>query len=284
MSPRVLLLTALALICFAGNSLLCRLALAAHRIDAASFTAVRLVSGALVLLVLSRGRVTKGTTAASFISAAALFAYAAPFSFAYLRLGAGMGALILFGCVQATMLGWGLVRGERPGARTWLGIAIAVSGLVGLTLRGKSAPDPLGAALMSLAGVAWGVYTLRGRGSSQDPLLATASSFVRSVPFALLLLVAIIPIQGVHVTTRGIVLAVASGAVASGLGYSIWYAALRHLSATHAAVLQLLVPVLAAAGAVAWLDEKVTLRFGLASAAILGGVALTIRGRIPSRR
>jgi drug/metabolite transporter (DMT)-like permease len=275
------LLTGVALACFAGNSLLCRLTLAERRLDATTFTVIRLASGALVLALLAQSRppAPHAQGLAPWLSAAALFAYAAPFSYAYLRLGAAMGALILFGSVQVTMLGWGFLRGERASPVTWTGIGVAFAGLVALTVPGKTAPDALGGIAMAVAGVAWGIYSLRGR-TSGDPLRSTAASFLRSLPLALLLLAIAGPLTGLHVSMRGAVLAVASGAVASGLGYSIWYAALRSLTATHAAVLQLLVPVLAAAGAVAWLGETLSARLVLASAAILGGVALTIWGRV----
>jgi drug/metabolite transporter (DMT)-like permease len=273
-------LTALALIAFAGNSLLCRLALAAGAADAASFTAVRLASGALVLGALARARLRAG----SWASAAALFLYAAPFSFAYLRLGAGVGALILFAAVQATMFAWGIrARGERPRAQTWLGMGLALGGLAWLTVPGASAPDPLGASAMAVAGVAWGVYSLRGRGVA-DPLATTAAAFVRSVPFAALLVGGQAAAGGLHASPRGVALAAASGAVASGLGYTIWYAALRGLTATRAAVLQLLVPVLAALGGVAVLGERPSPRFLVAAAAILGGVALAVLTPPSSRR
>jgi drug/metabolite transporter (DMT)-like permease len=273
-------LTALALICFAGNSLLCRLALAEGHVDAASFTAVRLVSGALVLALLTFRRTSsQDAKSNSWLSALLLFGYAAPFSYAYLRLGAAMGALILFALVQVTMIGWGVARGERPSALAWLGIVVGIAGLVGLTLPGRNAPDPVGAAAMAMAGVAWGVYSLRGRRVSGDPVATTSSSFSRSLPFAALLMAFAFANLKTHVSTRGVVLAATSGALASGIGYAVWYAALPYLSATRAAVLQLLVPVLAALGAVAWLGERTSMRFIVASGAILGGVALTIRAR-----
>ncbi|MGZ3418782.1 MAG: DMT family transporter [Polyangiales bacterium] len=280
METKAITLTAIALACFAGNSLLCRPALAGGSIDATTFTAVRLVTGTMVLAVLARGRQLDARTArAKWTSAAALFAYAAPFSYAYLKLGAAIGALILFAAVQATMIGWGVWRGERPPLLAWVGIALALGGLVTLTVPGKSAPDPLGAAIMVLAGIAWGAYSLLGRVSPGDPVTMTASSFSRALPMAAGLFAASAPMFGVHASPRGIVLAATSGALASGVGYSVWYAALRHLSMTRAAVLQLLVPVLSAAGAVALLGEHVSARLVGASAAILGGVALTIRAR-----
>lgn len=288
---RVVALTAMALLCFAGNSILCRLALAERTIDATSFTFVRLVTGAAVLFVVARVRRLKqpslvahrpGREHPRWISATALFAYAAPFSYAYLKLGAAIGALVLFASVQATMIGWGIVRGERPSLVSWAGVVIALGGLVALTVPGKSAPDPIGALAMAFAGVAWGVYSLRGRLAEGDPVVATSSSFTRSVAWAavLLLLVGLAGFAStLHASSRGILLATASGAIASGVGYSIWYAALRHLTATQAAILQLLVPLLAATLAVVLLGEQLSTRLVAASAAILGGVLITIRGK-----
>ena len=268
---RVVLSCGAALVGFAANSLLCRTALGADAIDAASFTAIRLASGACVLFALARGRV-RG--AGSWASGGALFAYAAAFSFAYLRLTTATGALILFATVQATMIGWGVARGDRPRAVEWLGIALAAAGLVVLTLPGLAAPDPVGAVLMAAAGASWGVYSLRGR-SAKRPLAATADNFVRTLPFAALLLASLAVMDG-HVTLEGAALAVASGAIASGLGYSLWYAALPHLAPSRAAIVQLSVPVLAAAGGAVVLGEVVTVRLVGAAAAIVGGIALAV--------
>ncbi len=288
MKLRSVLLTAVALLCFAGNSILCRLALAERRIDAASFTAVRLASGAALLVLLARRRPRAAVGAAAargrYLSALSLFAYAAPFSYAYLVLGAAMGALILFAVVQVTMLGWGVARGERPTPLAWVGIALALGGLVWLTLPGRSAPDALGAALMATAGVAWGAYSLYGRGKTGDPVVATSAAFLRALPFGAVLLGIAAAVSGLHAGSAGVALAAASGAIASGLGYSVWYAALRHLSATRAAVVQLLTPVLAAAGAVLVLGESLLTRLVFSSLAILGGVAVTIREREAPRR
>jgi drug/metabolite transporter (DMT)-like permease len=274
---RSFLLASAALVGFAANSLLCRLALAPRSIDAASFTLVRLASGALVLALLARLARQEGPRAVggSWAGAAALFAYAAGFSFAYLRLGAGTGALVLFGAVQLTMLGWGIFRGERPGPSVFLGTAVALAGLVVLTFPGLSAPDPLGAALMAAAGISWGVYSLRGRGGT-NPLATTAGNFARSVPFAVGLSLASLAAAAPHASPRGLALAVASGAIASGVGYSLWYAALRDLTATRAAVAQLVVPVLAAVGGVLVLDEHLTGRLVGAGTLILAGVALAL--------
>ena len=259
----------LALVGFAANSLLCRAALGAGSIDAASFTAIRLAAGALILMLLARGR-----RAGSWASALALFAYAAAFSFAYLRLVTATGALILFATVQATMIGVGVARGERPRALEWLGFAIAAFGLVVLVLPGLAAPDPLGAALMAVAGASWGIYSLRGRGA-RDPLAVTADNFLRAVPMAALLLLAI-PLTGGHAAPRGIALAIASGAIASGIGYTLWYAALPSLAAVRAAIVQLSVPVLAAASGALVLNEVVTLRLAIATGLIIGGIALAL--------
>ncbi len=266
--------TTLALLAFAGNSLLCRAALQHTPIDAASFTTLRLVSGALTLWLLVQLTRRGATGRGSWPSALALFAYAAAFSFAYVSLPAGTGALLLFGSVQTGMIGWGLVKGERFKALQWLGLVLALAGLVGLLLPGLSAP-PLGAALLMItAGLAWAVYSLRGRGAG-DPLRVTAGNFVRTVPVALLMSFAFL--QSAQVDTAGALYAVASGALTSGIGYAIWYTALPHLKATSAATLQLSVPVIAAVGGILWLGEPLTLRLLLASAAILGGIALVIR-------
>jgi drug/metabolite transporter (DMT)-like permease len=276
---RIALLTAVALIAFAANSLLCRLALAGREIDAASFTAIRIASGAVVLALLAGRRDGGALRAGSWGSAAALFVYAAPFSFAYLELGAGPGALILFAAVQTTMLGVAIAGGERPRPAVWIGLAIALGGLVALAAPGATAPDPLAAALMAAAGAAWGVYSLRGRRAAGAPLAATAGNFVRAAPMAIALAAVAAAVAPVAITPRGAGLAIASGALASGAGYALWYAALRGLAAAEAAVVQLLVPVIAAAGGVALLGEIVSVRLALAAAAILGGVGLAIRGR-----
>ncbi len=271
---RTFILTLLAMLAFAGNSLLCRAAFHAGRIDAASFTSIRIVAGALALWMIVRMR--DGTTAplGNWPSALALFVYAAAFSFAYVSLSAATGALLLFGAVQATMIGVGLWRGE--GLRGWqiVGLALALGGLIGLLLPGLSSPPLQGAALMLAAGVAWGIYSLRGKGAG-DPLRATAGNFLRAVVFAALLglaLVSHLSLDGI-----GVAFAIASGALTSGVGYAIWYTALPGLKATSAATVQLSVPIIAAAGGVVLLGEPPTLRLLLASVAILGGIALVIR-------
>ncbi|PYQ20543.1 MAG: EamA family transporter [Acidobacteria bacterium] len=280
MTLRTAGLTAAAMMAFAANSLLCRAALGAHAVDALTFTSVRLSSGALVLALLVRGRPGARGPFTAWRLGAALFAYAIGFSLAYARITAGVGALLLFGAVQVTMIGGGLVAGERPPNREWLGLGLALAGLVGLTFPGLTAPDPAGAALMLAAGVAWGVYSLGARAGG-EPLAANAASFACTVPLALVA-------QGVgfmtlppKVTTAGLALAVTSGAVTSGLGYAIWYAALRGLTAAQAAIVQLSVPPLAALGAVALLGEAVGARLIVSGGAVLGGIAVafTVRRR-----
>lgn len=274
---RTALATAAALLGFAANSILCRGGLGSGAIDASSFTAVRIVSGAATLILLARlssiGRPSRG--AGSFGSALALFAYAAAFSLAYLRLTTGVGALVLFACVQATMIAGGIAGGARPSPSEWLGIAVALSGLGILTLPGSSVPDPLGLVLMAGAGVAWGLYSLRGRGN-RSPLLATADNFVLAAPLALAMLASGYLSDSLHADARGVGSALASGALASGLGYSFWYLALPGLSATRAAVLQLCVPVIAAAGGILLLGERMTARLAIAGILILGGVGIAV--------
>lgn len=277
LSPwRTALLTALALAAFAGNSLLCRAAVRDTSIDAASFTAIRLASGALALWLIVRfsPRLRAVTGAGSWPSAIALFAYAAAFSFAYLSLTAATGALLLFGAVQVTMIAVGLTRGERLAPLQWSGFVLAFGGLVGLLLPGLSAPPLLGAALMIAAGIAWGLYSLRGKGAG-DATRVTAGNFLRATPLGLGM--ALLALPWLRVDTAGVIYAIASGALTSGVGYAIWYTALQGLRATSAATVQLSVPVLTALAAVLLLAEPITLRLVLASAAVLGGVALVVR-------
>jgi drug/metabolite transporter (DMT)-like permease len=273
-------LTALTLVLFAANSLLCRAALAGEHADAASFTAVRLGSGAAVLAVLARRRPwpPRGERAAPWRLALALFAYAIAFSLAYRRITAGTGALLLFAAVQLTMIGAGWRRGERPRALEWAGLAAAAAGLVVLTGPGLARPDAPGALLMLAAGAAWGVYSLAGLGRG-DPLARNAASFVRATPMALLALAPAAVAGAVRLDAAGAALALASGALASGGGYTAWYAALRGLSPSRAAIVQLAVPPLAAAGAVLALGERVGVRLVLASLLVLGGIALAFAAR-----
>ena len=276
MSPaRILVLTALAMTAFAGNSLLCRLALKNTVIDAASFTAIRMVSGALVLWLVTRQFRPSQPGEGNWLSALALFAYAAAFSFAYMSLPTGTGALLLFGAVQATMIGYGLWSGERLRALQLAGLALALGGLSGLLLPGVSAPPLAGSALMISAGIAWGIYSLRGKGAG-DPTRVTAGNFLRAAPVAIALSLFMFMVKGASLDAAGFCYAVASGAATSGIGYAIWYTALPALKATTAATVQLSVPVLAALGGIAFLGEPVTLRLVLASSAILGGIALVV--------
>jgi drug/metabolite transporter (DMT)-like permease len=253
-----------------------------NAIDPASFTLIRILSGALVLLLLSRVRSREQQRSRSgrdVVSPTSLFVYAIAFSFAYVRLTAGTGALVLFGAVQVTMLAAAIRAGERPRPIAWVGILLAVGGLVGLTFPGLDAPDPLGATLMAVAGVSWGVYTLRGRGAT-DPIGKTASNFGWSVPLAVVVwVVGTRIVGGAHADPRGLTLAAASGGVASGIGYAVWYTALPSLSATRAAILQLSVPAITAALAVVVLGETVSARLVLSSVAVLGGIAVVLRWR-----
>lgn len=288
----VALCSMLALCCFAGNSLLCRAALAQDLIDPATFTMLRLLSGALVLwLVLYlRSRITGGAVgqapAGSWIGATALFAYAAAFSFSYRGLTAATGALLLFGAVQVTMLAVAKLAGERFGRRRLLGSSIAVGGLVYLLLPGVSAPPPGDAALMLVAGCAWGAYTLIGR-SATDALAETSGNFARSVPLAIALMVAWWLVgrtggeNGFDLGVEGAGLAIASGALTSGVGYAIWYAALPSLPSITAATLQLSVPVLTGFGGALWLAEVPSARLFVAASATLGGISLVT---VASRR
>lgn len=270
-------LIALALLAFAGNSLLCRVALTQTPIDPASFTSVRLLSGAVCLWLLVRQRDGAVPSAGNWPLALALFSYAAAFSFAYTQLNTATGALLLFGAVQASMIGWGFVRGERLRPVQWLGWLLALGGLVGLVLPGLSAPPWQGSLLMVWAGLSWTVYTLRGRSGGSvpgDPLQVTAGNFARAVIPALLL--SALAWRGTVVDVAGLACAVASGALASGVGYAIWFAVVPHLRVTSAATLQLSVPVIAALGGVLVLGETLSARLLLATPAILGGVALVV--------
>jgi len=278
-AARTALLTVFAMLAFASNSLLCRVALRDTTIDAATFTSIRLASGALLLAILLRARGRRPMAAGSWPMAVMLFAYAVCFSFAYRDLSAATGALLLFGAVQLTMTGYGLFSGERLKGLRLVGVLVAVAGLVWLLLPGLSAPPPVAAGLMLAAGLAWGIYSLLGR-SAGDPTAATGGNFIRAVPFAAVISLAAASqasSAAVGADPMGLFYAVVSGAVTSGLGYVLWYAALPALSATSAATIQLCVPAIAALGGVVLLAEPITARLLLASMAILGGIALTIR-------
>ena len=279
MKTRVFTLTLLAMIAFASNSLLCRAALKETSIDAASFTSIRIFSGALALWIILKMRRSTSSLTGDWISGFALFAYAAAFSFAYNTLSAGTGALLLFGAVQATMILWGFGKGERLDPIQIAGLVVAVAGLVLLVLPGLSAPPLIGSILMLSAGVAWGVYSLRGK-TAGDPIAATSGNFLRAVPFAAL--VSVIMLPKMHLDSLGVIYAVISGAITSGLGYVIWYAALTGLKAASAATVQLSVPVLAATGGILLLGEPITLRYVIASIAVLGGIFLVVTEKRPA--
>jgi drug/metabolite transporter (DMT)-like permease len=271
--PRLIALTAFAMLPLAANSWLCRAALRDTAIDAASFTSMRLISGAVMLWLLLRLRRTPGLGSGSWPSALALFGYAALFSFSYLSLTAASGALLLFGAVQVTMIALGIKGGERLDGIQAAGVLMAFAGLVGLLWPGLSAP-PLGGALMMIgAGVAWGVYSVRGKGVD-DPIAVTAGNFMLAVPIAAALSLAMLP--RLSLDPLGVAYALASGALTSALGYALWYSVVPHLRSASAATVQLSVPVIVAVGGVLLLSEPITLRLVLASAAILGGIAVVI--------
>ena len=278
---RLWLVTLMTMLAFAANSLLCREALASDSISAGSFTLVRVAAGALVLALLSIENIRQRRMAGSWWVAAVLMGYAAAVSFAYNSLSAGTGALILFGAVQATMIGYGLCSGERLNTGQLVGVVAACGGLVWLLLPGVQSPSLAGAALMAGAGICWGVYSLLGRGT-QSPTAATAGNFIRALPIAVALF--LLTAQSEHTTSIGLVYAAASGALASGMGYALWYLVLPSLSATTAAMVQLSVPVIAASGGMVLLSEEVTARFVLAGITVLGGIAAFIanKGRASS--
>ena len=275
---RTIFLTSLALTAFAANSVLCRLALGAGAIDAASFTAIRLFSGIItifLILVLRREKKLiprKG----SWTSSLMLFLYAITFSYAYITLDTGTGALILFGAVQITMILISLFSGNRLHMSEWGGMVLSFGGFVYLVLPGVSTPSPLGFSLMMFSGIAWGIYTLRGR-DSKNPLQDTAHNFMRTIPLIAIFIV--ITFSQSQYSLEGVIYASLSGGLASGLGYSIWYAALRGLSATQAAVIQLLVPVIAALGGILFVSEVITSRLAISASMILGGILLVVLGR-----
>ena len=272
---RPIIYTSVAMLAFAGNSIICRLALRDGAIDPASFTSVRLLAGAAALLLIFA--VTRRNTTfrahGSWLSAFALFVYAATFSFAYLSLSAGAGALILFAFVQGTMIAMGLWSGDRPSGMEWLGWTLAIAGVTWLVLPGVEAPPAGGALLMALSGIAWGIYSIRGRTES-DALGATTTNFLMSVVFVIALVA--MTFADADISARGVLLAVTSGALTSGIGYVIWYAALDYLDTMQAAMVQLTVPAIAAAGGVALLAEPVSMRLLVSSALILGGISISV--------
>ena len=271
------LLTVIAMVAFAANPLICRLALGQQLIDAASFTSVRVVSGAvtLALIMFPRWR-RRGRGLVDWRSVSMLFIYMVFFSFAYLSLSASTGTLLLFGAVQFTMFIAAMRDGERLTLLSWAGFFLASIGLIYLVLPGITSPDPLGATLMLIAGVAWGGYSLFGR-SAADPLESTAINFIYSVPMAII--VTLLFVDDLHYTWIGLSLAAVSGAIASGIGYAIWYAALRGLTASRAATVQLSVPTIAALGGIIFLSEPASLRLVVASALTLGGIAIVLAQR-----
>lgn len=272
------ILTGLALIAFAANSVLCRLALKDEVIDAASFTIIRLLSGAIVLflIIISTQKITRLSANGSWLASLMLFVYAITFSYAYISLDTGTGALILFGSVQITMILLSLIAGDRLHYIEWAGVIIAFTGFVYLILPGVTAPSPMGFMLMAAAGIAWGIYTLKGRGS-QNPLMDTAYNFLRTIPLVILL--TIITVSNASYSSEGILLALLSGGITSGIGYTIWYIALGGLSATQAAVLQLLVPIIAAFGGVIFAAEAITGRLTISAAMVLGGILIVVLGK-----
>ncbi|MDH5426140.1 MAG: DMT family transporter [Gammaproteobacteria bacterium] len=271
-------ITSLALIAFALNSVLCRMALGSAAIDAASFTVIRLLSGSIMLLIIiSFGRHNRECSATgSWTASLMLFIYALTFSFAYLSLDTGTGALILFGSVQITMILVAVISGVRLHYTEWSGVIIAFSGFVYLILPAVSTPSFSGLFLMTAAGIAWAIYTLKGRGSV-NPLMDTAFNFFRTTP--LILLLTVITLSNAEYSAQGIILAVLSGAITSAIGYTLWYFALASLSSTQAAVLQLSVPVIAAAGGVIFISEAITLRFTVSTTLVLGGILLVVVGK-----
>jgi drug/metabolite transporter (DMT)-like permease len=279
-SVRIIVLTSLAMIAFAGNSLLCRFALKYTRIDPASFTSIRLISGAIVLGLLVYFRHGARPGQGSWLSAFLLFVYAAGFSFAYVKLPAAMGALLLFGAVQATMIGYGLYAGERFLKVQVFGFVLALTGLFILLLPGLSAPPLASSSLMLLAGAAWGFYSLRGK-IAGDPVRVSAGNFIRAIPFGIVL--SFFTLNNASFDAVGFYYAVLSGALASGIGYAIWYGVLPELKASKAATIQLSVPVISSLGGVMFLSEPLSLRLLLASTAILGGIALFIMTKLPAK-
>ena len=277
----IYLLTALTMVAFASNSILCRLALGEHSIDAASFTALRLISGAAMLaLILVYRNHDFSLKKINPVSAMMLYIYAACFSFSYINLSVATGALLLFGAVQLTMIGFAFAKGERPGVSTWAGIITAFAGLVYLLLPGVSTPPLFSALLMIVAGIAWGVYSLRGKGSKQ-PLVATGWNFIGTVPLALLTI--LLFHDDIRLTTDGVIIATVSGALASSLAYVIWYSVLPHITPTNAATVQLSVPVIAAFGGLLLVGEAVSPRLVIASLLVLGGIYVTIRATSAKR-
>jgi len=262
------------MVAFAANSVLCRYALQGQEIDAASFTSIRLLSGAigLILLVSIKNKGALQLKQGSWISALLLFIYATAFSYAYISLNTGAGALILFAAVQLTMVIVTILKGKMLSAFEWIGLFTAFSGLTYLLLPSASTPSWGGALLMVLSGVAWGFYTLAGKGTI-NPLVSTANNFLRTVPFIILLF--IFTFEKASMSSTGIMLAIVSGAITSGFGYAIWYIAINGLTVTQAAVVQLTVPIIAAFGGVLFVSEPITIQLIIASILVLGGILVS---------
>lgn len=275
---KLALLTVLALFSFAGNSVLCRMALTDEVIDAASFTSIRLFSGIVFLLFLVVIKTKEKMTIAtgSWLSSLLLFLYAIAFSYAYLTLDTGTGALILFGAVQATMIMSGLLKGRQFLVIEWVGLLLALLGLVALLMPGAAAPSLTGFVLMAGSGIAWAFYTLAGK-NSKNPLIDTANNFLRTLPFIAMTM--LLTFSEIQISNKGILLAIASGAVMSGLGYAIWYSVLPSLTLTQAAILQLTVPIIAAVGGVLFSNEVITIKLISSSILVLGGVLVVTVGR-----
>jgi len=279
---KTIILTGLALIAFAANSVLCRLALDNEAIDASSFTVIRLLSGTIVLLIIisttrrNSRNTARTSTKGSWTASLMLFIYATTFSYAYISLDTGTGALILFGSVQITMILLSLISGTRLHITEWVGVVIAFAGFIYLILPGVTTPSVIGFTLMTVAGISWGIYTLKGRGS-KSPLMDTAYNFFRTTPLVVLL--AISTINNINYSSEGIILALLSGGITSGIGYTIWYIALGGLSSTQAAVLQLSVPVIAALGGIIFVSETITFRLTISAAMVLGGILIVVLGK-----
>lgn len=273
---RLILLTAIAMIAFAANSVLCRVALRGNAIDPMSFTLIRLASGALMLWLILRFSAKSDKAKGNWKGATSLFLYALAFSYAYVQLEAGTGALLLFGAVQLTMVGHGLLKGERMSASGIAGLMVALAGLIALLLPGASAPPVISSILMITSGVAWGLYSILGKGSS-NPLSTTTGNFLLSLP---LIVFAALPFSAAfHMKASGLIASIASGAIASGVGYAIWYAVMTQLSSFRAAAVQLSVPVLAAIAGLMFLDESLSLRLAIASLAVIGGIVLVLTSK-----
>lgn len=273
---RLMLLTALAMLAFAANSLLCRVALRGEAIDPVAFTLVRLLSGALALWLISSLRTKTESMQGNWKGALSLFVYALGFAYAYVQLDTGTGALLLFGAVQMTIVGYGLFRGERLSVPAVAGLLIASAGLVALLLPGSSAPPLISSMIMIIAGMAWGIYSILGKGAS-SPLGSTTGNFMLAIPA--IVLVALLQADEIRMTLAGVIAALVSGAIASGIGYALWYSVMPRLGSFQAASVQLSVPVLASVGGLIFLGESLSLRLVLASCAVLVGIALVLMSR-----